>query len=465
MYNKQTWLDEIPDITRPILDSSGKQKTDPQTGRPLFELVQAGTRITSNRLNTMEGGIESAHTLVEKLAKEMGGNFVAVIDDVMGLVCSAEGLKASWTAGVAYVGGRRYEITAGEMPLNPTQGQYLYVDVDGVVKKTTSQITAKSGLLLFYVATDTSGVISTTDQRVNLSVQEAYEVALEAKQLGNERKADVVAALIAMGVTASTSDTWSHLITKMTEVIKSKGNAMPSDVRVGKRFSNSEEADIVGALPERSTDTLTIIPGVSTKTNPPGIYGGDIIVPGEPNLLGENILVNKSIYGVPGSLVPNKVTEYPAQSKSLRTNTAGYSFIYDTIMELNPNKRNLILFPGLTKSYTQAYSAGYPDNVTCVLAVRTQNRIVQISNTIITSSSQSNLADSRSTSFGDISVDLAAKKITCVVNNNVSTYTIDDPNPSFLRLVFGVAKYRVDNYTPMVESFGAVRWEAIAFEY
>ena len=135
MYNKQTWLDEIPDMTKPIYDSSGKQKTDPQTGRPLFELVQVGTRITSNRLNTMEGGIEAAHTLVEQLAKELGGNFVALNNGTMGLQCSAQGLKASWTSGIAYVGGRRYQVAAGEMSLNPTQGQYLYVDTDGVVKR------------------------------------------------------------------------------------------------------------------------------------------------------------------------------------------------------------------------------------------------------------------------------------------------------------------------------------------
>lgn len=172
MYNKQVWKDEIPDLTRPIIDSNGKQKTDPQTGRPLFELVQEGTRITATRLNTMEGGIENAHSLVEKLAKEIGGNFVAAIDGVMGLVCSAEGLKASWTEGVAYVDGRRYEVTAGEMALNPTQGQYLYVDVDGAVKKTTSEATAKTGLLLFYVATDTSAVISSKDRRQNINLEE-----------------------------------------------------------------------------------------------------------------------------------------------------------------------------------------------------------------------------------------------------------------------------------------------------
>lgn len=159
-------------MTKPIYDASGKQKTDPQTGRPLFELVQVGTRITSNRLNTMEGGIEAAHTLVEQLAKELGGNFVALNNGTMGLKCSAQGLKASWTSGIAYVGGRRYQVAAGEMSLNPTQGQYLYVDTDGVVKKTTSQATAQKGLVFFYVATDTSGVISTTDHRVNVSLEE-----------------------------------------------------------------------------------------------------------------------------------------------------------------------------------------------------------------------------------------------------------------------------------------------------
>lgn len=175
MYNKQVWKDEIPDLARPILDGSGKQKTDPQTGRPLFELVQEGTRITSARLNTMEGGIEGAHTLVEQLAKELGGDFVAVIDGVMGLQCSAQGLTATWTTGIAYVGGRRYEVSAGTMPLNPTQGQYLYLDIDGIVKKTTSQATAKKGLLLFYVATDTSGVISSKDHRVNISMEETMK--------------------------------------------------------------------------------------------------------------------------------------------------------------------------------------------------------------------------------------------------------------------------------------------------
>lgn len=164
-YNKQTWKDEIPDLTKPIKDASGKQKTDPQTGRPLYELVQEGTRITSARLNHAEQGIEDAHILIEQLAKEWGGSFVAAPNGTTGFQFTASGLTASWTAGVGYVAGRRFDVAAGSLTLNPTQGQYIYLDTDGVVKRTTSQATANAGLLLWYFATDASQVITSTDRR------------------------------------------------------------------------------------------------------------------------------------------------------------------------------------------------------------------------------------------------------------------------------------------------------------
>lgn len=173
MYNKQEWKDEIPDLTKPIMDpSTGKQKTDQQTGRPLFELVQEGTRITSSRLNTMEDGIEAAHGLVEILIKEMGGNFVATSNGIRGLACTTQGLKVKWTAGVAYVNGLRYEVDAGETDLTPTKGQYVYVDTDGVVKVATNVKVVHKGLVIFYVSTDTSGVISSEDRRINLNMEE-----------------------------------------------------------------------------------------------------------------------------------------------------------------------------------------------------------------------------------------------------------------------------------------------------
>ncbi|ASA21947.1 hypothetical protein [Paenibacillus donghaensis] len=71
VYNKQVWKDEIPDMTKPIKDASGKQKADPQTGRPLFELVQEGTRITSARLNHVEEGIAAAHEQADQNAVDI----------------------------------------------------------------------------------------------------------------------------------------------------------------------------------------------------------------------------------------------------------------------------------------------------------------------------------------------------------------------------------------------------------
>lgn len=70
-YNKQQWKDEIPDLTKPIKDALGKQKTDPQTGRPLYELVQEGTRITSARLNYIEDGIANAHAYAGNNTKQV----------------------------------------------------------------------------------------------------------------------------------------------------------------------------------------------------------------------------------------------------------------------------------------------------------------------------------------------------------------------------------------------------------
>ncbi|MEK3747848.1 pyocin knob domain-containing protein [Paenibacillus sp. FSL E2-8871] len=70
-YNKQQWKDEIPDLTKPIRDSLGKQKTDPQTGRPLYELVQEGTRLTAQRLNHIEDGIETVHELSDQNAADI----------------------------------------------------------------------------------------------------------------------------------------------------------------------------------------------------------------------------------------------------------------------------------------------------------------------------------------------------------------------------------------------------------
>ncbi|WP_342435908.1 pyocin knob domain-containing protein [Paenibacillus sp. FSL L8-0436] len=89
-YSKQQWKDEIPDLTKPIKDASGKQKTDLQTGRPLYELVQEGTRITSARLNHIEDGVEGAHTQMAELSEDLETH----TSDVVRHLTAAE--RAAW---------------------------------------------------------------------------------------------------------------------------------------------------------------------------------------------------------------------------------------------------------------------------------------------------------------------------------------------------------------------------------
>ena len=140
-YQKNTWVDHI---------------IDPSTG----EVVQQGTKVTANRLNNLENGVEKAHQLVESLAQSVVGSSV-----ISGLIFTASGLTASWTAGTAYVNGVRFDVSAGSIALNPTQGQYIYLDSDGVVKITTNQATAQAKCLLWYFATDANSVIISTDRR------------------------------------------------------------------------------------------------------------------------------------------------------------------------------------------------------------------------------------------------------------------------------------------------------------
>ncbi|MED0680597.1 hypothetical protein P4T20_15040, partial [Aneurinibacillus thermoaerophilus] len=107
--------------------------------------------------------------ILEAFIRELGGSFVASPGGTSGLEFSASGLTANWTSGVAYVNGVRFEVEAGSIPLNATQGQYIYLDSDGVVKNTTSQAVSDAKCPLWYFATDASQVITSTDKRKIIS--------------------------------------------------------------------------------------------------------------------------------------------------------------------------------------------------------------------------------------------------------------------------------------------------------
>ncbi|MGF9822612.1 phage tail protein [Brevibacillus agri] len=105
---------------------------------------------------------------VDSLAKNVIGSAV-----VSGLAFTVAGLTASYTAGTAYVSGVKVDVAAGSIQLNGTQGQYIYLDSDGLVKNTTSQATADAKCKLWYFATDATSVITSTDSR-NIVSKDAF---------------------------------------------------------------------------------------------------------------------------------------------------------------------------------------------------------------------------------------------------------------------------------------------------
>ncbi|MFC9706968.1 tail fiber protein [Paenibacillus sp. NPDC056933] len=147
------------------------------------------------------------------------------------------------------------------------------------------------------------------------AVKAAVSEALSAKQLGVEQKANVVAALNSIGVSASTSETWAQLISKMAGVIRATGNATAAQVLSGATFSNATGNGRTGTMPNRSAQSAHQLAkltevwlGDRTFFMPPdGYYDGQSWVYAlTPDLSPSNIRNGKNILGVAGALVEGK---------------------------------------------------------------------------------------------------------------------------------------------------------------
>ncbi|MEF2968369.1 phage tail protein [Paenibacillus sp. M1] len=128
----------------------------------------------------------------------------------------------------------------------------------------------------------------------------------EVFQAGNERKTEVVAALVAKGISASISESWDSLISKMSAIIKATGNATAAQVRAGATFSNASANGLTGSLPVRATAAQTITPGTSDKVLQAGIFDGAITIKGDANLVPGNIKDGAEIFGVAGNSIEGK---------------------------------------------------------------------------------------------------------------------------------------------------------------
>ncbi|MFB4325999.1 tail fiber protein [Priestia sp. BR_2] len=133
------------------------------------------------------------------------------------------------------------------------------------------------------------------------AVKKAHDRADQAFTAGNERKAEVVAALVAIGVSASTSETWAQLIPKITAVIRATGNATVDDVIAGKTFSNANANGLIGNIPDRGAGGI-VTPNTADQTKAAGRYTSAITIKGEPNLIAGNLPKDKTFFGITGLL-------------------------------------------------------------------------------------------------------------------------------------------------------------------
>ncbi|MET1173763.1 tail fiber protein [Paenibacillus amylolyticus] len=161
-----------------------------------------------------------------------------------------------------------------------------------------------------------------------------------AFQAGVERKAEVVAALNSIGVSASTNESWGTLITKMSGVIRSTGTATVGQVLAGTTFSNATGNNRVGTMPNNGAGG-TITPRTTNQTKAAGYYNTDIVVPGEPNLLPENIRIGKTMYNIPGSLDPMTYTRLTSTIEQVGP-TPGTDNTFRDLIEIPKDKTTRI---------------------------------------------------------------------------------------------------------------------------
>lgn len=81
------------------------------------------------------------------------------------------------------------------------------------------------------------------------------------------------------------------------------GTATATDVLEGKTIG-TDSGIVAGTMPNRGAVTIT--PTTTDQAIPAGYHNGSGVVKGDPNLVPDNILSGKSIFGVNGSLTPGK---------------------------------------------------------------------------------------------------------------------------------------------------------------
>ncbi|MNW45605.1 Phage tail fiber repeat protein [compost metagenome] len=170
----------------------------------------------------------------------------------------------------------------------------LREDVDNIEIPPAS--TTQAGIVQLSNATDgTRENVAATEKAVGM-----------AFQAGNERKAELVAALVAKGIAATTSETWAQLIDKVTALVKATGNATAAQLLSGATASNAS-GPITGAMPNQGAKVIT--PSTVNQTIVAGYHNGSGYVAGDADLIAANIRSGVNIFGVLGTLIEGKQSQ------------------------------------------------------------------------------------------------------------------------------------------------------------
>ena len=121
----------------------------------------------------------------------------------------------------------------------------------------------------------------------------------EVFQSGNSAKQEMVAALVAKGLEATTDMSFNDLIEKISSLVKVQGTAVAANVLSGKTFINSTGELVTGTMTNNGSKSIT--PNASTQTLPAGYYSG-VTINGDSDLKAANIVSGRNIFGVTGTL-------------------------------------------------------------------------------------------------------------------------------------------------------------------
>lgn len=161
--------------------------------------------------------------------------------------------------------------------------------------------------------------------------EQNVKAALEGlKSSVSSGKNEIARAITDKGVSASGSDTFTQLATKIGQIPSgtntSDATAVAADILSGKTAYIST-GKVTGAMPNRGAGG-TVTPGTTDQTKASGYYSSAITIKGDPNLIPANILSGKSIFGVAGSLVPGKpfATGTATSNSQYTINITGLTF-------------------------------------------------------------------------------------------------------------------------------------------